>query len=81
MISGVAADAKELLISELTLTKLEFQREFAKAKAAAVAVSIGIALDSLARYHSSSWWFTCWRRLLWYRSGGALASSAAHLFY
>ena len=39
-ISGVAADAKELLISELTLTKLEFQREFAKAKAAAVAVAI-----------------------------------------
>ena len=42
MISGVAADAKELLISELTLTKLEFQREFAKAKAAAVAVAIGV---------------------------------------
>jgi hypothetical protein len=42
MISGVTADAKELLISELTLTKLEFQREFVKAKAAAVAVAIGI---------------------------------------
>ena len=38
----MAADAKELLISELTLTKLEFQREFAKAKAAAVAVAIGV---------------------------------------
>jgi hypothetical protein len=43
MISGVVADAKELLISELTLTKLEFEREFVKAKVAAVTVAIGIA--------------------------------------
>jgi Putative Actinobacterial Holin-X, holin superfamily III len=42
MISAVVADAKELLISELTLAKLEFQREFTKAKAAAVTVAIGV---------------------------------------
>jgi hypothetical protein len=42
-ITGVAADAKELLISELTLTKLEFEREFVKAKVAAVTVAIGVA--------------------------------------
>jgi hypothetical protein len=42
IISGVVADAKELLISELTRTKLEFQREFAKAKTAAVTVAIGV---------------------------------------
>jgi fatty acid desaturase len=44
MISGVVADAKELLISELTLTKLECQREFAKAKTAAVTVAVGVGL-------------------------------------
>ena len=43
MISAVVADAKELLIAELTLTKLEFQREFTKAKAAAVTVAIGVS--------------------------------------
>lgn len=43
MISGVAADAKELLISELTLTKLELQREFARAKAAAVTIAVGVS--------------------------------------
>jgi len=37
MISGVVADAKELLISELTLTKLECQRE-------AVTVAVGVGL-------------------------------------
>jgi len=43
-IIGVVADAKELLTSELTLAKLELQREFAKAKAAAVTVAIGVGL-------------------------------------
>ena len=43
-ITGVAADAKELLISELTLTKLECQRQFAKAKTAAVTVAVGVGL-------------------------------------
>lgn len=41
-ISGVVADAQELLISELTLAKLELQRELAKARAAAVTLAIGI---------------------------------------
>lgn len=41
---GVVADAKEMLISELTLAKLELQREFAKAKAAAFTVAIGVGL-------------------------------------
>jgi len=43
-IIGAVADAKELLTAELTLTKLEFQREFAKAKAAAVSVALGAGL-------------------------------------
>jgi len=44
MISGVAADAKELLISELTLTKLECQRELVKAKISAVRIATGVVL-------------------------------------
>jgi hypothetical protein len=40
----VVADARELLTAELKLTKLEFQRELAKAKAAAVTVAIGVGL-------------------------------------
>jgi hypothetical protein len=43
-ISGVAADAKELLISELTLTKLECQRELVKAKIAVVRIATGVVL-------------------------------------
>ena len=43
-IIGVVADAQELLISELTLAKLELQRELAKARAAAVTFAIGIGL-------------------------------------
>jgi Putative Actinobacterial Holin-X, holin superfamily III len=43
-VSGVAADLKELLLSELTLTKLEFQRELAKAKAAAILFFVGAGL-------------------------------------
>ncbi len=46
-IIGVVADAKELLASELKLTKLEVQREFTKAKAAAVTVAIGVGLGFL----------------------------------
>jgi fatty acid desaturase len=43
-IIGVVADAKELLLSELTLAKLVLEREFAQAKAAAVTVAIGVGL-------------------------------------
>ena len=44
IISGVVADAKNLLISELTLTKLELQREIAKAKAVAIMIAVGVGL-------------------------------------
>jgi hypothetical protein len=43
-IIGVVTDAKELLLSELTLAKLELERKFIQAKAAALAVAIGVGL-------------------------------------
>ena len=42
IISGLVADAKNLLISELTLTKLELQREITKAKAVAIMIAVGV---------------------------------------
>ncbi len=49
MISGVVADAKDLLISELTLTKLESSVEFAKAKPQPLWLRSVLALVSSAR--------------------------------
>jgi hypothetical protein len=44
MISGAVTDGKELLISELTLTKLECQRELVKAKIAVVRIATSVVL-------------------------------------
>jgi hypothetical protein len=42
LLGGIANDAKELLLQELALTKLELQNELNKAKGAAIVLSIGI---------------------------------------
>ena len=42
LLGGIANDAKELLLQELALTKLEVQNELDKAKSAAIVLSIGI---------------------------------------
>jgi hypothetical protein len=42
LLGGIASDAKELLLQELALTKLEVQNELDKAKSAAIVLSIGI---------------------------------------
>ena len=42
LIGGMANDAKELLLQEVALTKLEVQYELLKAKTAAIALGIGI---------------------------------------
>jgi len=44
IISGLVADTKNLLISELTLTKLELQREITKAKAVAIMIAVGVGV-------------------------------------
>jgi len=41
-LGGIANDATELLLQEITLTKLEVQYELRKAKSAAIALGIGI---------------------------------------
>lgn len=47
IVSSAAIDAKELLISELNLAKLEFQQGLFKAKAAAITIAIGVACGFL----------------------------------
>jgi uncharacterized membrane protein len=42
LVGGIANDAKELLLKEMALTKLEVQYELRKAKTAAIALGIGI---------------------------------------
>jgi len=42
LLGGIANDAKDLLLQEVALTKLELQYELRKAKTAAIALSIGI---------------------------------------
>jgi len=42
LLGGIANDAKELLLQEVALTKLEAQYELRKAKTAAIALDIGI---------------------------------------
>ena len=42
LLGGIANDAKELLVQEVALTKLEVQHELLKAKTAAISVGIGI---------------------------------------
>jgi hypothetical protein len=42
LLGGIANDAKELLLQEVALTKLEVQYELRKAKTAAIALGIGI---------------------------------------
>jgi hypothetical protein len=42
LVGGIANDAKELLLQEVALTKLEVQYELRKAKTAAIALGIGI---------------------------------------
>ena len=47
LLGGVANDAKELLLQEVTLTKLEVQYELRKAKTAAITLGIGIGVATL----------------------------------
>jgi hypothetical protein len=42
LLGGIANDAKELLVQEVALTKLEVQHELLKAKTAAIRLGIGI---------------------------------------
>jgi len=42
LVSGIANDAKVLLLQEMALTKLEVKYELGKAKTAAIALGIGI---------------------------------------
>lgn len=47
LIGSIANDAKELLLREITLTKLEVQYELRKAKSKALALGIGIGFSVL----------------------------------
>ena len=47
LIGGIANDAKELLMREVALTKLEVQYELGKAKSKAIALGIGIGVSTL----------------------------------
>ena len=47
LIGGMANDAKELLLREVALTKLEVQYELRKAKSKAIALGIGIGVSTL----------------------------------
>ena len=47
LIGGIANDAKELLLREVALTKLEVQYELGKAKSRAIALGIGIGVSTL----------------------------------
>ena len=47
LIGGIANDAKELLLREVALTKLEVQYELRKAKSKAIALGIGIGISTL----------------------------------
>ena len=44
LVGGIMNDAKDLLVQEWTLTKLEVQEELRKAKTAAIALGIGIGV-------------------------------------
>lgn len=47
LIGGIANDAKDLLLQEVALTKLEVQYELRKAKSKAIALGIGIGVSTL----------------------------------
>jgi putative superfamily III holin-X len=47
LISGIANDAKDLLLREVALTKLEVQDALRKAKSKAIALGIGIGVSAL----------------------------------
>jgi Putative Actinobacterial Holin-X, holin superfamily III len=47
LIGGIANDAKDLLLREVALTKLEVQDELRKAKSKAIALGIGIGVSAL----------------------------------
>jgi hypothetical protein len=47
LIGGIANDAKDLLLQEVALTKLEVQDELRKAKSKAIALGIGIGVSAL----------------------------------
>ena len=47
LLAGVVIDAKQLLAQQLTLTKLELQRELDKAKTAAITLGIGLAIITM----------------------------------
>ena len=47
LLGGIANDAKELLLQEVALTKLEVQYELRKAKTAAIALGIGLGIVAM----------------------------------
>ena len=44
LLGGIVSDAKDLLVQEVALTKLEVQDELRKAKSAAISLGIGIGI-------------------------------------
>jgi hypothetical protein len=47
LLGGIVNDAKELLVQEVTLTKLEVQDQLRKAKTAALTLGIGIGVAAI----------------------------------
>ena len=47
MLAGIAEDAKQLLLQEVALTKLEVRYELVKAKSAAIALGIAIGIIAI----------------------------------
>lgn len=47
LIGGIVNDAKDLLIHEFTIAKLEMQQELRKTKSAAIALGIGVGIATM----------------------------------
>ena len=67
-------DAKDLLVQELTLAKLEGHDELRQIKIAALSLGIGIGVAAVGGILLSVMLVMCWRRTRTFRSGGATGS-------
>jgi hypothetical protein len=47
LIGGIVNDAKDLLLQEVTIAKLEMQQELRKTKSAAIAIGIGAGITAI----------------------------------
>jgi hypothetical protein len=79
VLGGIANDAKDLLMRQVALTKLEVRCELSKGLTAAIALGIGLGIVAAGGMLLMLMLVQGLAALTWFRSGGVTVSRGARL--